>query len=230
MGQHQGATRIDRSYNWGEVTVNEAKYEPVAFSDHMTYIVSLRVPNLPLSLLSPRSRPLFKVKPEVICDKLFQERLAESMTDWMEIRAAGLDVLTWWEIVVKPGVKKLAVQRSKELNCQSRGEINLLLIQQAYLARKMMEGDHAQLANLRCVQMEIEQWYEKQSEKILLQSRSDEVSSNEKVRIYHHDLHKKHLKRCSILNCKLMKELLKDMLNVLLFLNLRWATYCSTQV
>ena len=83
-----------------------------------------------LLILNSSARPLFKVKPEVICDKLFQERLAESMTDWMEIRAAGLDVLTWWEIVVKPGVKKLAVQRSKELNCQSRGEINLLLIQE----------------------------------------------------------------------------------------------------
>ena len=47
--------------------------------------------------------------------------------------------------------------------------------------------------------MEIEAWYQKESEKILLQSRSDEVSMNEKVRIYHHDLHKKHLKRSSIL-------------------------------
>jgi hypothetical protein len=62
-----------------------------------------------------------------------------------------------------------------------------------------MEGDLSQLTSLRCVQVEIEQWYEKQSEKILLQSRSDEVNSSEKVRIYHHDLHKKHLKRCSIL-------------------------------
>ena len=41
--------------------------------------------------------------------------------------------------------------------------------------------------------------YQKESEKILIQSRSEEVSSSEKVRIDHHDLHKKHLKKSSIL-------------------------------
>ena len=62
-----------------------------------------------------------------------------------------------------------------------------------------MDGDLGQYAPLRCVQVQIVQWYEQQSEKILLQSRSDEVNINEKVRIYHHDLHKKHFKRSSIL-------------------------------
>ena len=50
--QGQGETRIDRSYNWGEVTVTSAKYEPAAFSDHMAYIVTLRIPNLPTRLHS----------------------------------------------------------------------------------------------------------------------------------------------------------------------------------
>ena len=40
----QGATRIDRSYNWGQLEVVEAKYVPVAFSDHMAYIVTLSLP------------------------------------------------------------------------------------------------------------------------------------------------------------------------------------------
>ena len=31
----QGGTRIDRSYNWGDITVHDARYLPVAFSDHM---------------------------------------------------------------------------------------------------------------------------------------------------------------------------------------------------
>ena len=113
----QGGTRIDRSYHWGEIRVKEAKYVPVALSDHMAYIVSIAVPGLPSSIFSPRSRPLFKVRPEVILDKVFQERLAESMADWKHIMDLGPDVLVWWDIVVKPGVKKLAMQRSKELNC-----------------------------------------------------------------------------------------------------------------
>ena len=53
--------------------------------------------------------------------------------------------------------------------------------------------------DLKCIQNQIQHWYEKDSEKILLQARSDEVNLNEKVRIFHHDLHKKHMKRSSIL-------------------------------
>ena len=36
-------------------------------------------------------------------------------------------------------------------------------------------------------------------QKIKLQARADEIESSESVRIYHHELHKKHLKRTSIL-------------------------------
>ena len=194
-----GATRIDRSYHWGQVEVKDAKYEAVAFSDHMAYVVTISTPSLSACMFSPKSRPLFKVRPEVICDKVFQDQLAESMADWYVVKERGLDVLTWWELVVKPGVKKLAMKRSKELNWQRRGEINLLLIQQAYIAKKLMDGDLNQYNQLRCVQVEIVQWYEKQSERVIMQSRSDEVDTNEKVRIYHHELHKKHIKRSSIL-------------------------------
>ena len=176
--------------------VVEAKYEPIAFSDHMAYVVSFSLPTPSARIFSPRSRPLFKIRPEVICDSVFQEWLAVSMADWKEVKELGLDVLQWWEILVKPGIKKLAIKRSKELNREKRGELNFL---QAYLARKLQCGDLGKYADLRCVQVEIESWYQKESEKILLQSRSDEVGMNEKVRIYHHDLHKKHLKRSSIL-------------------------------
>ena len=62
-----------------------------------------------------------------------------------------------------------------------------------------MNGDMIQYRQLRCVQVEIVQWYEKQSEKVIMQSKSDEVDANEKVRIYHHELHKKDIKRSSIL-------------------------------
>ena len=124
----QGATRIDRSYSWGQVEISDAKYEAVAFSDHMAYIVAISTPSLPACSFSPKSRPLFRVKPEVINDKVFQDQLGESMADWNVVKERGLDVLTWWEVVVKPGVKKLAMKRSKELNWQKRGEINLLLI------------------------------------------------------------------------------------------------------
>ena len=85
------------------------------------------------------------------------------------------------------------------MNKEKRGELNLLLLRQSYLARKLQAGDLDQYTELRCVQVEIEAWYQTECEKILLQSRSDKVNMDEKVRKYHCDLHKKHLKISCIL-------------------------------
>ena len=169
----EGGTRIDRSYSWGDVQVVDAFYEPIAFSDHMGYVVKLSLPANSARILSPRSRPLFKVRPEVIHDKLFQENLRDSMADWKEVKELGLDILVWWELIVKPGIKKLAIHRSKELNREKHGQLNLLLLRQAYLANKLMQGDFSQYTELRCVQVDIEAWYQQESEKVILQSRSD---------------------------------------------------------
>ena len=207
--QGEGATRIDRSYNWGSIQVVEAKYEPVSFSDHLSYVVSFSIPAPMARILSPKSRPVFKIKPAIIKDKLFQERLSESMLDWQEVNDLGLDVLTWWELLVKPGIKKLAIQRSKEMNREMRGELNLLLLRQAYLTRHLQQGQLRKLGELRAVQTEIERWFERESERVILQSRSDDISRSEKVRIYHHDLHKKNMKRSSILKLQTEHGLLE---------------------
>ena len=120
------------------------------------------------------------------------------MLDWQEVNDLGLDILSWWEIMVKPGIKKLAVKRSKELNREKRGELNLLLLRQAYLIRQLQKGQLQFLWELRAVQADITSWQEDESQKVILQSRSDEVSTSEKIRIYHRELHKNSLKRSSI--------------------------------
>ena len=60
-------------------------------------------------------------------------------------KAYGLDVIPRWELIVKPGVKQLAIQRSKELNKDKRGELNLLFLRQAYLTRKIQLGSNERL-------------------------------------------------------------------------------------
>ena len=55
------------------------------------------------------------------------------------------------------------------------------------------------LAQLHFVQAEIVKWHNKECDKVKLQSRCEEINSAENVRIYHHELHKKHMKRTSIL-------------------------------
>ena len=107
------ATRINRMYSWGEVTVKDAKYCSLAFSDHMAHIVTIFLPDHLNRILSPKSHPNYKIKAEIVKDQIFQERLKDSMANWLEIKSFGLDVIPWWEIIVKPGVKQLAIQCSK---------------------------------------------------------------------------------------------------------------------
>ena len=82
--QGEGASRLDRSYSWGEVSMISAKYEPLAFSDHMAHVITISLPSAFNRILSPRSRPIFKLRREVIRDEYFRENLKEAMTDWLE--------------------------------------------------------------------------------------------------------------------------------------------------
>ena len=59
------------------------------------------------------------------------------------------------------------------------------------------------------VQSENQQWYEKESTKIILQARTEECNSSKKVRIYHHKLHRKRMTKSSILKLQTEQGLLE---------------------
>ena len=195
----EGATRIDRQYHYGGLEVVKADYVAVAFSDHLSLIVQVKVPYQLSRLICPKSKPLFKSKPEVIEDKVFLSRLKENYEVWSEVKSFGLDVMSWWELLVKPGIKRLLIERGKEMVKQSKGELNFLLLRQAYLVRKVQSGQQHRLGELFSVQHQIEAWYKQDCQKIKLQARAEELNKAEPVRIYHHELHKKKIKRTSIL-------------------------------
>ena len=121
------------------------------------------------------------------------------MQSWQSVRSFGLDILIWWEQLVKPGVKKLAQRRSREMKLARKEELNLLRIRQVYLNKKLLVGETWRLAELRSVHSLIQNWYEIESNKIKFQSLAAEYQSDEKVRIYHHDLHRKRIKKSYIL-------------------------------
>ena len=133
----EGATRIDRMYHYGDLEIISAEYVGVAFSDHLSLVFTIKVPQQLSGLLCPKSKPLFKANPDVIRDKIFQARLKDSFALWSEIKEYGIDILIWWELVVKTGIKKLLIERGKEMAKVRRGELNLLLLQQSYLVRTM---------------------------------------------------------------------------------------------
>ena len=58
------------------------------------------------------------------------------------------------------------------------------------------------------MQSKIQTWYKTLAEKIKHQSRVDEFQVAEQTRIYHHELHRKHLKKSSILKLETESALL----------------------
>ena len=194
-----GATRIDRQYHWGNLTILEAKYIGIAFSDHQALLVKVKFPNFGPRFVAPHLKPLFKAKPNVVKDPIFKQRLEDMFCGWLRIKDAGLDLISWWEIIVKPGIKKLLIDRSHEINKEIKGYLNLLLIKQAYLVSKLKSGNLLWLPDLKIVQSEIQDWYVAECDKIRIQAKAKEISDHESIRIYHHELHARHLKRTSIL-------------------------------
>ena len=198
----EGASRIDRSYHWGHIQVLDTEYVGIAFSDHLAHVVTIALPKNMEKSISPKTRPFFKTSPEVVHDKVFQDRLNVVMEHWKEVLNRGLDILSWWEVVAKPGIKNLAITRSKELNKQKRGRLNALLLLQSFYTKELQNGDTSYIADLRKVQAKIEEWYENESQRIIVQSKVDDIQQSEKVRIYHHDQHKKLVRRSCILKLR----------------------------
>ena len=89
-----GATRIDRLYHHGPLKIVEAYYVGVAFSDHFSLIVKMCLPEKMSKLLSPKAKPLFKSRTEVIQDPVFINSLKKQAELWSNVREnTGLDVL-----------------------------------------------------------------------------------------------------------------------------------------
>ena len=195
----EGATRIDRCYHYGDIAINYASYEPLAFSDHHAHIINITIPTHISRLSCPKGNYTFRIKAEVVNDSMFQDRLREALEGWLNIKSFGLDVLVWWENIVKPGIKKLAQKRSREMSKQMKGELNLLRLRQIYLNRKLSFGETWRLSELKKVHLQIEEWYSKECNKIKYQSQVAEHLAEEKVRVYHHELHKRRAIKSSIL-------------------------------
>ena len=107
----EGATRIDRNYHFGDLKVAEAKYLPLAFSDHFGLVTKVVLADPLAKILSPKSKFSFRLSAEVIKDPLFKQRLGGAIMAWQRVREFkgkhDLGILLWWELVVKPGIRQI---------------------------------------------------------------------------------------------------------------------------
>ena len=209
-----GATRLDRAYHWGEIKVNQVDYLSISFSDHLSLVTKYKLPKSLQRHLAPRNRPAFKISPSVVKDELFNQRLKTSMTEWIRVLDSGVEMLTWWEILVKKGIKQLAMTRSREIKKQTIGRLNILKLRQVNLTHKVNTGLIQFLAELKMVNILISEWYQNESNNIIVLSRSNDMNLNEKVRVYHHGQHLQFRKGPLSSNSRPPKGSYQDMLTV----------------
>ena len=77
------------------------------------------------------------------------------------------------------------------------------------------------LTDLRRVQQEIEDYYSKECERVKIQAKIQEINSNEKVRIFHHENHRKHIRKSTISKLETKNCILKVMMHAKLTLKNR---------
>ena len=115
VGGSVNATRIDRQYSWGNLEVINSKYIPLAFTDHFGLLSQNKVPFILLYKNIPRHPSSFKISNEISRDPFFIQQVSQSVSEWKKILSNGLDILKWWDLVVKPGLRRIAVQRNRQL-------------------------------------------------------------------------------------------------------------------
>ena len=96
------------------------------------------------------------------------------------------------------GIKMIGIQKTKEINKKKKEELNLLLLRQVYLVKKIQPGQTDRLGDLRTVVC-TSKWYVRERGKVQHQSRVREYQDKEKTSTYHHEIQKKTIKKSSIL-------------------------------
>ena len=143
---------------WGDLEVMEADYLSISFSDHFSLIVTYGLPHALSRHFTPKSKPAFKISPSVVNDEIFINKLEYSMRQWQEVKDNGVEVLQWWEYLVKTGIKQLALARTKELKKQRMGKLNILKLRQVNLTNKVNNMQLNLLAELKLVNLIISEW------------------------------------------------------------------------
>ena len=83
----------------------------------------------------------------------------------------------------------------------------MLKLKQAFLTSQVQGNVQNALTELSVINGKISNWYRNESEKISIMSRSEDLSLNEKVCIFHHSQHQQFRKRSSILKLNTLQGL-----------------------
>lgn len=183
-GLTQGASRLDRSYQWGDLKTVSSEYIGAAFSDHMFHLVKLECSEAS-EAAEEHFKPYFKISPEIARDEEFHERVKQIVQDWQKSKD-HIPLLIYWDLL-KKDIRQAAKQISRERAKENKATLTFLMMAQTHLSKKTSKGDLSLLPKLKSIQLRINNWFDEQAQKVKLHSRLKDVQESEKVRIFHHE-------------------------------------------
>ena len=186
-----GATRLDRMYSSKNMISKTAKYIPAAISDHFLLEVCFDIHQSLKMLQPPKPKLPFKVRPRVIENPEFQNTIREKMKEWTVNREKyNHEILDWWECHVKPSIKRIAIDFTREMNKDNKEYLNSLYVKQTYFCRKMREGNVEAGLKYKTVNLEIINWFENEAKQLQIQINLKDITESENTNLYHHSIHK----------------------------------------
>ena len=186
----RGATRIDRCYSWGTLKVNTAVYHAISFSDHLAHVVNFQSSADLYQNESPRKRSIYRIKHWLLKDSIFLDNIRVEFQNWLEIKD-HFSPIYFWEEIVKPSIKKLAIIREREINKERNQELQALQLKLNYHLYKLREnkvkGFAQRLANYDLAKQNLNDFYQKRAKIILYQNRSEVFEMSDSTKIYHYE-------------------------------------------
>ena len=81
----------------------------------------------------PKPRPSFKIHPKIVEDPEFQADIKLKLDEWTAVKEKHIfNTVDWWEAMVKPAIKQIAVNFTKKYKKSRYGTLNMLYIKQTY--------------------------------------------------------------------------------------------------
>ena len=134
---------------------------------------------------------IYKIKHNLVEDRTFLETIRETYPQWLRLKE-GLSPTFWWENVFKKELKRIAIQREKEINNQRNRELAALQLKLSYFLGKLKSSIlHDQnvywMTKFQTAKDNLNAFYKARAKIILYQNRAEEFDLTDVTKIYHYE-------------------------------------------
>ena len=110
--------------------------------------------------------------------------------------------MDWRELLVKPSIKKIAIDRTREINKSNTRCPNSLYLKQIYFKNLFHQSNQTIYKKNLETNFEINSWLDEEEKNILIHINLKEITESKQIHMYHHEIRKKKVTKSAILELK----------------------------